>query len=85
MSTIEVEYTVIGETTKEVLWLTWLVRELDVEQGEVQLDYDSLSVIYLANNHVYHAKTKYIYASFHKISKLFASGQILLKNAHTSN
>lgn len=41
------------ELVKETLWITGLVRELDVEQGGVRLYCDIQSVIYLENNWVY--------------------------------
>lgn len=33
MSKSKLEYIVAAEVFKEALWLTWLVRELGVEQG----------------------------------------------------
>ena len=60
------------------------MKELGAEQGGVQLHYDSKSVIYLANNQMYHARTKHISVMFHKIRKLLASRQILLQKVHTS-
>jgi len=38
------------EATKKASWLTSLVKELGIQQGGVQLHYDSYSVIYLAKN-----------------------------------
>ena len=60
MSTIEAEYTVVVEATKEALRLTGLVEEFGVKKGGVQLHCDSQSIIYLENNHMYHARTKHI-------------------------
>ena len=68
MSTIEVEYMAIIETSKEVVWLAGLMKELDIEQGGVQLHCDSQSAIDLAKNQVYHAKTKHIDVRFDKIT-----------------
>lgn len=84
MSTTEAEYMAVAEAAKEALWLTGLVKELGVEQGGVQLHCDSQSAIYLANNQVYHARTKHIDVRFHKIRELLASRQILLQKVHTS-
>jgi hypothetical protein len=50
MSTTEVEYMAAAEVAKEALWLRGLVRELGIQQGEVQLHCDSQSAIYLAKN-----------------------------------
>ena len=84
MSTTEAEYMAVGEAAKETLWLTGLVKELGVEQGGVQLHCDSQSAIYLANNQVYHARTKHIDVRYHKIRELLASKQIFLLKIHTS-
>ena len=46
MSTTEDEYMVVAEATKEALWLKGLVKELGLNQGEVQLHCDSQSAIY---------------------------------------
>jgi hypothetical protein len=62
MSTTEAEYVIVVKAAKEALWR--------VEQGEVQLHCDSQSVIYLAKNQVFHARTKYIDVRFHKIRVL---------------
>ena len=74
----------VAEATKEALQLTGLVKELGIEQGGVQLHYDSQSAIYLEKNQVYHARTKYIDIRFHKIKKLITSSQILLQKILTS-
>ena len=50
MSTTEIEYMAVVEVAKEALWLKWLVRELGLNQGRVQLHCDSQSVIYLAKH-----------------------------------
>ena len=44
---------------------------------------DGQSVIDLAKNRVYHAKTKHIDVRFHKIRELMTSSQILLRQVHT--
>ncbi|KAL0368148.1 UNVERIFIED_CONTAM: Retrovirus-related Pol polyprotein from transposon TNT 1-94 [Sesamum calycinum] len=60
LSTTEAEYMAVAEFAKEVLWLSGLSKELGVEQCGVQLHCDSQSAIYLANNQVYHVRTKYM-------------------------
>ena len=83
LSTIEAEYMAITEATKESLWLTGLVKELGIQQGEVQLYCDSQSAIYLVKNYVYHARTKHIDVRFHKIRELVSFGELLLEKVHT--
>lgn len=84
MSTIEAKYMVVAETSKEVVWLARLVKELGIEQGGIWLHYDSQSAIDLANNQVFHARTKHIDVRFHEIRELMTSGQVLLRKVHTS-
>lgn len=83
MSTNEKEYMAVGAAAKEAIWITWLIRELGVEQGEIQLHCASQSVIYFANNKVYHDRIKHIGETFYMIKRLLAYGQILLENVHT--
>ncbi|KAL0342883.1 UNVERIFIED_CONTAM: Retrovirus-related Pol polyprotein from transposon TNT 1-94 [Sesamum angustifolium] len=83
--TTEAEHMAVAEAAKEALWLNGLPKEFGVVQGGVQLHYDSQSAIYLAKNHVYHARTKHIYVRYHKIRELIASGEIILQKVHTSD
>uniref|UniRef100_A0A2N9GMY7 Integrase catalytic domain-containing protein n=1 Tax=Fagus sylvatica TaxID=28930 RepID=A0A2N9GMY7_FAGSY len=84
MSTTEAEYMAVAEAAKEALWLKGLVKELGLNQGGVQMHCDSQSVIYLAKNQVYHARTKHIDVRFHKIRELIVTGDIVLEKVHTS-
>ena len=61
-----------------------MVKELGIQQGEVQLFCDSQSAIYLEKNQVYHVRTKHIDARFHKIRGLVSFGELLLEKVHTS-
>jgi hypothetical protein len=85
MSTTEAKYMAAAEAGKEALWLTGLVKELGIQQGGVSLHCDSQSAIYLAKNHVYHARTKHIDVRFHKIRKLVVTSELLLEKIHTSD
>ena len=84
LSTTESEYMAVAEAAKEALWLTGLVKELDIQQGGVLLHCDSQSAIYLAKNQVYHARTKHIDVRFHRIRELVSFGEFLFENVHTS-
>ena len=84
ISTIEVEYMAAVEVAKKALWLTWLVRELGIQQSGVLLYCDSENAIYLAKNQVYHVRTKHIDVRFHKIRELIAIGELLLEKIYTS-
>jgi len=59
LSTTEVEYVTAIEACKELKWLSDFLKELE-EQGALSLHNDSQSTINLANNLVYHNRTKHI-------------------------
>ena len=78
MSTTEAEYMVAAKAAKEALWLTG-------SQVFSKLKFHCIvTVIYLAKNQVYHARTKHTDVRFHKIRKLVASSELLLEKIHTS-
>ena len=84
LSTTELEYMAVVEATKEAIWLVGLVKELGIQQGGVQLHCDCQSAIFLAKNQVYHARTKHIDVTFHKIKELDFSGELLFEKIYTS-
>ena len=79
----EAKYMAAAEVAKEALWLTKLVKELDIQQVGVPLYCHSHSAIYLTKNQVYHARTKHIDVRFHKIRELVVTGELLLEKIHT--
>ncbi|XP_020684519.1 uncharacterized protein LOC110101095 [Dendrobium catenatum] len=67
-SSTEAEYIAIALTTTEIIWLRRLLEELDCIQAQpTPLYYDNTSAIALANNPVYHARTKHIEIDCHFI------------------
>jgi len=51
----------------------------------LKINYDSINVIYLAMNQVYHARTKYIDIRFHFVREILDEGDIELRKIHTEN
>jgi hypothetical protein len=84
MSTTEAKYMAAAEAVKEALWLTRLVKELGIQQGEVSLHCDSQRAIYLVKNQVYRARIKHIDVRFHDIRELVTTSELLLEKIHTS-
>ncbi|KAK8918322.1 hypothetical protein KSP39_PZI021772 [Platanthera zijinensis] len=76
LSTTEAEYIATVEAAKEAIWLRYLIKELRVSQESVKLHCDSQSAICLANNPVYHARTKHIDVCYHKLSEFVGGGEI---------
>ena len=67
-SSIEVEYCALADTTSELLWLRWLLKDLGVSiSSATPLYCDNQSTIHIAHNHVFHERTKHIEIDCHFI------------------
>ncbi|PKU64020.1 Retrovirus-related Pol polyprotein from transposon TNT 1-94 [Dendrobium catenatum] len=76
-SSTEAEYRALSAATSEVLWLRRLLAELQLPQtSPTQIFCDNTSAIALANNPVFHARTKHIEIDYHFISGHLQSGAI---------
>ncbi|KAK8930853.1 hypothetical protein KSP39_PZI016801 [Platanthera zijinensis] len=76
--TTEAECIAVVEVAKEAIWLMSLIKELRISQESVKLYCDSQSAIYLANDSIYHAKTKHIDVRYHKLREFIGRGDIKL-------
>jgi len=56
---------------------------LRVDHDLLKINCDSMNVIYLAKNQVYHVRTKYIDVRFHFVRKILDEGDIELLKIHT--
>ena len=60
-SSTKAKYHALADTTFELLWLRWLLKDLDVSTSSATPLYcDNQSVIYIAHNDVFHERTKHI-------------------------
>ncbi|XP_020686822.1 uncharacterized protein LOC110102714 [Dendrobium catenatum] len=76
-SSTEAEYQAIASVTMEIIWLRQLLNELGCSQIEpTKLYCDNTSAIALANNPVYHARTKHIEIDCHFIRDCIKNGSI---------
>ena len=66
------------EAIKEAIWLQELLDDLEIDQHWLKINCDSMSVIYLVKNQVYHVRTKHIDVMFHFIWKILDEGDIEL-------
>jgi hypothetical protein len=79
LSTTEAEYVATSHTAKEGLWLCSLISQLCRQLGDATTLYsDNQSVIALAKDHQYHARTKHIDIRFHFIRWIIAKGRLKL-------
>ncbi|KAH9793297.1 hypothetical protein KPL71_004477 [Citrus sinensis] len=79
LSTTEAEYMAATEAVKEVIWLKGLLGDLGVIQEKIAVFCDNQSVIFLANNQTYHARTKRIDVKYHYVREIIKSGVVLLR------
>ena len=65
-SSAETKYRVMTRTACEMVWLKNLLMELDFRQsGPMPIHCDNQSAIYIAQNSVFHEKTKHIEIDYH--------------------
>ncbi|KAL0405346.1 UNVERIFIED_CONTAM: Retrovirus-related Pol polyprotein from transposon TNT 1-94 [Sesamum latifolium] len=81
LSTTEAEYQAAAMAAQEITWLVQLLKELHqpVEYG-VPLYCDNLSAIRLAENPVFHARTKHVEVHYHFIREKVLQEEIKLKH-----
>ena len=84
LSTTEAKYVVATEACKEVVCVSYLVRDLGITELPI-LHCDNLSAIMLARNLVFHAKMKHIQVKYHFISDVLDNKNIELVKVHTKN
>ena len=78
-SSTEVEYRALVDTTSELLWLRWLLKDLGVSTSSATPLYcDNQSVIYIAHNDIFHERIKHIKIDCHFIRYYFVHGAIKL-------
>ncbi|MCO5563290.1 hypothetical protein L7F22_016929 [Adiantum nelumboides] len=84
LSSTEVEYRGAAVAACEVAWLELLLGDLGIQvQRPVVIHYDNLSSIQLAQNLVFHAKTKHIEVHYHFIRERVLDGSINLTYVRT--
>ena len=78
-SSTEAEYRVLADTTSELLWLRWLLKDLGVSTSSATpFYYDNQSVIHITHNDVFHERTKYIEIDCHFIRYHLVHGALKL-------
>ncbi|GKB75214.1 putative RNA-directed DNA polymerase [Tanacetum coccineum] len=60
-SSAEAEYRSMASTVSEILWMWWLLKELNINLNEpTPLFYDNQAARHIANNPVFHEQTKHV-------------------------
>ena len=66
LSTVEAEYMALSVATQEAIWLRQLQEELGVtEPGPTLIYEDNQGAISMANNPVFHKRTKHVQICYH--------------------
>ena len=74
----------ITEVVKEVIWLHGLLKDLGVDQKQLEVYSDSHSDIHLAKNQVFHAQMKHIDGRYNFVREILEEEEILLQKIHTT-
>ena len=78
-SSTKAEYRALVDTTSELLWLRWLLKDLDVSTSSATPLYcDNQSAIHIAHNDVFHERTKHIEIDCHFIHCHLVHGALKL-------
>ena len=84
LSTTEAEYRAAAMAAQETVWLVQLLKDLNQTlNGVVKIYSDSESAIQLAENPVFHARTKHIEIHYHFIREKVLREEISLRSIHT--
>ena len=78
-SSTEAEYRAFADTTSELLWLRWLLKDLCVSTSSTTSLYcDNQSAIHIVYNNVFHERTKHIEIDCHFIRYHLVHGALKL-------
>ena len=86
LSTTEAEYRAAAMAAQESTWLMQLLKDLQqpTEYG-ISLYCDNLSAIRLAENPIFHARTKHVEVHYHFIREKVLQEEIELEHVKTEN
>eukprot|EP00253_Pinus_taeda_P028497 PITA_28497 len=83
VSTTEVEYMAATHASKEAVWLQRLCLSMGLVHGDIKIDCDSQTTIFLAKNPAYHSKTKKIDVQYHFVRDMTEDRKVLLVKVDT--
>ena len=83
-SSAEAEYRALAKCTAEIQWLHYLLRDLDCpQQGPIKIYCDNKAAIHIAENPVFHERTKHIELDCYFVCEKLLSG--LISPTHISS
>ncbi|KAI3722513.1 hypothetical protein L2E82_33552 [Cichorium intybus] len=76
-SSAEAEYRAMASTVSEIIWMRWLLKELEVQQtGPTTLFCDNQAARHIANNPVFHERTKHVEMDCYFVRERVESNEI---------
>ncbi|GKU90849.1 hypothetical protein SLEP1_g4793 [Rubroshorea leprosula] len=79
-STAEAEYRVLATTTAELVWITYLLRDIGISLlNPPQVFSDNISALHMSINPVFHARTKHIELDYHFVREKEALGSLVTR------
>ena len=86
-SSTEAEYVAHALAVKEALWIRWIVNELGLTNGKVQMKIfsDSTGAISIGKDNVISPRTKHIAISYHLVCDYIAKGFVRITYISTVN
>ncbi|KAJ0860142.1 putative RNA-directed DNA polymerase [Helianthus annuus] len=85
-SSVEAEYRAMASTVSEVLWMRWLLEELDDAQTEPTVLFcDNQAARHIANNPVFHERTKHVEMDCYFVRERVESKEIQPQNIHSKS
>lgn len=77
-SSTEAEYRSMGSTTGEIQWVTYLLRDLDIEYTQpICIKCDNNAALHITANPIFHERTKHLEIDCHLVREEFQKGLIL--------
>ena len=84
-SSTEAEYRAMANTTAEITWLTYILKDLRIPLSSPPTLYcDNLSALYMTINPVFHARSKHIELDYHFVRERVALGLLVTKHVSTA-
>ena len=79
-SSTEAEYKALADGTAEVIWLQYLLTDLQIPSTSAPIIWcDNLGATYLSANPVFHARTKHVEVDYHFIRDRVAKKEIQIR------
>ena len=84
-SSTEDEYRAMANTTAELTWLTFILKDLHIPMTSPPTLYcDNLSALHMTINPIFHARSKHIELDYHFVRERVALGQLITKHIPTN-